>query len=406
MTTTPTITIHRGENQIGGTVIEIATDTTAILLDAGENLPGNVNASEFDLDKLLSEKHIDAVIISHGHFDHFGLLTKLDFKKHPIPVYMGDLAYRVYLESQEYVHPLQPLPFQLAGVLSNGCTFCCGDIQITPYLADHSAFDAYSLLVEAGGKQIFYTGDFRGHGRKSFDRYISSLSTGIDILITEGTTLSRPDHVMLTESDLEEEAVRLMREKKGPVFVLQSATNIDRIVTMYRASKRSRRVFLQELYMASITKTIGGNIPNAETFEDVYAFTAKPLDQTVPEQNALYEALRFFGRKSIAMKDIATRHFTMYIRQSMEIYLRKLSKMMSFSDGLLIYSMWDGYKTDPKMQAFLDLAVSLGLEIVDIHASGHADAAALNRLINKLNPKQIIPVHTEHAEWFKQNWPL
>jgi len=32
--------------------------------------------------------------------------------------------------------------------------------------------------------------------------------------------------------------------------VLQSSTNIDRIVTMYRAAKRSGRVFLEELYMA------------------------------------------------------------------------------------------------------------------------------------------------------------
>ena len=41
-----------------------------------------------------------------------------------------------------------------------------GPFRVTPYLVDHSAFDAYSLLVEADGKRVFYSGDFRGHGRK------------------------------------------------------------------------------------------------------------------------------------------------------------------------------------------------------------------------------------------------
>jgi len=40
------ITIHRGINQIGGSITEIATDNTKILIDFGQNLPdgeGNVS---------------------------------------------------------------------------------------------------------------------------------------------------------------------------------------------------------------------------------------------------------------------------------------------------------------------------------------------------------------------------
>ena len=38
------------------------------------------------------------------------------------------------------------------------------DISVTAYWMDHSAFDAYAFLIEADGKSIFYSGDFRGHG--------------------------------------------------------------------------------------------------------------------------------------------------------------------------------------------------------------------------------------------------
>lgn len=42
-----------------------------------------------------------------------------------------------------------------------------GPFVVTPKLADHSGYDAYSLLVEADGQRLFYTGDLRGHGRKA-----------------------------------------------------------------------------------------------------------------------------------------------------------------------------------------------------------------------------------------------
>lgn len=40
------------------------------------------------------------------------------------------------------------------------------DITITPYTVDHSAYGAFMLLIEAEGKRILHTGDFRNHGYK------------------------------------------------------------------------------------------------------------------------------------------------------------------------------------------------------------------------------------------------
>ena len=40
------------------------------------------------------------------------------------------------------------------------------DIKVTPLLVDHSAYNAYMLLIEAEGKKILHTGDFRNHGFK------------------------------------------------------------------------------------------------------------------------------------------------------------------------------------------------------------------------------------------------
>ena len=39
--------------------------------------------------------------------------------------------------------------------------FEIGPFRITPLLVDHSAFDAYALLVEADGRRLCNSGDFR-----------------------------------------------------------------------------------------------------------------------------------------------------------------------------------------------------------------------------------------------------
>src|SRR5207302_10657897 len=86
-----------------------------------------------------------------------------------------------------------------------------GPFRITPYLNDHSAFDAYSLLVEADGRRLFYTGDIRGHGRKKgiFEELLRKPPTDVDVLLTEGTNI-RPgtdplpsDEATLTQADVD-----------------------------------------------------------------------------------------------------------------------------------------------------------------------------------------------------------
>jgi len=68
--------------------------------------------------------------------------------------------------------------------ISSGRSFTIGDFKITPYLMDHSGFDAQSFLIVADGKKLVYTGDFRNHGRKNtLDYFFDRLPEKIDGLI-------------------------------------------------------------------------------------------------------------------------------------------------------------------------------------------------------------------------------
>lgn len=382
------IHIHRGKNQIGGNIIEVATNHTKILLDVGLELDNSEKQSLPEIQGLFDHAGYDAIFISHYHGDHIGLAyhTHKD-----IPIYLGNASYNIILAADRY---RKIKTFTPKGFLQHKQTITIGDISVTPYLCDHSAFDSYMLLCEADGETILYTGDFRSNGRKSFDALLNGLPKNVDKLLCEGTTLSRENHVAVSEKELEKRAVDLFHSTLGPVFVLQASMNIDRIVTMYRAAKQSNRIFLEELYMAEIATAAGKNIPNPD-FDDVYAFITSP---------AKYSILTKYKHKA-GKSFISKKPFVMCVRNSMLHYMKSLTQNLSFQNGLLIYSFWNGYRETESMKLFLSECEKLGLRIVPLHTSGHADENTIKRLIETVKPKVLLPIHTENAERFSKIAP-
>jgi len=141
-----------------------------------------------------------------------------------------------------------------------------GNFAITPYLVDHSGFDALAYLIESEGKRIFYSGDFRGHGRKRvlFDNLLKYPPRNIDYLILEGSMIGRDKGKYAAENDIEKELTSLFKDRQNLFFIACSAQNIDRLVTVYRACLKSKRTFVIDPYTAFVldkTKIISSKIP-------------------------------------------------------------------------------------------------------------------------------------------------
>jgi ribonuclease J len=382
------VKVHRGANQVGGSIIEVGTSTTRILFDAGSELGAPDGAPLPEVDGLFDRAGFDAVFFSHNHLDHIGLAESI----HPdIPLYIGERALAVSQAMADYLG--KPLGLE-ARTYRHREPAVIGNVMVTPFIIDHSAFDAYMLLAESDGESVLYTGDFRSTGRKPFDKELACLPAHVDTLICEGTNMGSEDKPSISETDLENRAVKLFRQHKGPVFVLQASTNIDRIVTMYRAAKRSGRVFLEDVYMAEIACAAASSIPNPD-FDNVRVF----LDRYYRKDHHRYQALDRFGVKKVGRFEMADMQFVLCIRASMDKLLRSLSEKMDFSDGLLVYSMWNGYREQPQMKSFLKLAKRLGLTEVYLHNSGHADRATIGRLIEHVTPDAIMAVHTKNPDW-------
>ena len=153
------IKIYQG-NQIGGCITEISTDTTKIIIDFGESLPGAevVENIEYDWEK----ENVDAVFFTHYHGDHIGRFMEIP---DDVDLYMGEVTRKVLINLNTALHNTEVVDklINRPGIhyLEIRKTIEIGDIKVTPYSVDHSAFDAYMFLVETPDKNILHTGDYR-----------------------------------------------------------------------------------------------------------------------------------------------------------------------------------------------------------------------------------------------------
>lgn len=381
------INIIRGQNQIGGSIIEISTGKTKIVFDVGINLDESDKIEIPKIDGLFcGKKKYDAVFISHYHSDHIGLL---DYIVEEIPIYIGERAYKIIKAANEYRGIQCRFTPQF---ICEDRSIQIKDIKITPVLCDHSAFDSYMFIIEADDKKILYTGDFRANGRLNYDNLLSKIPV-VDALIIEGTTLSRENDMQnIQEETLEDIAITALSKHSGPAFVMMSAMNIDRLITMSNIAKQTERVLLEDIYTAKI----------AEASEEAVLTSNDNIRVFMTGGDKQYQLLSEFDDIKIGKTAISKEKFLMCVRPSMKNYLTKLNEICSFEDGILFYGMWKGYLERDNMKKFVDFMKSKGVNLHILHTSGHADAMTVENLIKDVSPKAIIPVHTENAEWFSK----
>jgi ribonuclease J len=268
-----------------------------------------------------------------------------------------------------------------------------GPFTITPILTDHSAFDAYMLLVEGAGKRVLYTGDFRRHGRKSvlIDRMMENPPPNIDVLVTEGTNLGS-DKPVTTEKELEREFVELFERTKGRVFVSWSGQNIDRTVTLYRAAKRTNRMLVIDLYTADVLDQIseGTGVPRAG-YSNLKVVVTRRL-RNYYRKIGREDFVERMVPHGISARRLAGGRYVAMVRHGLLADYQRAGVVPTAEDAFN-FSMWSGYLSEPDIKEVLGWCQAGGAEIAYIHTSGHASAADLRAFASAIRPKVTVPVH-------------
>ena len=391
--------IHRGCHEIGGNCVEVESQGKRIILDIGLPLKSEHDTGLPDISGLTApDGRLLGIFISHPHTDHYGLLEKITV---PVPVYMGAAAQRIInAEVNTLFTPLPSTGKAKLKIYEDKIPIHIGPFTITPYQIDHSAYDSYCLLVEAEGKRLLYSGDIRGHGRNSdlFREFINNPPRDIDVLICEGTQIGRnPDFAYPDENSVEDKMAEFFGETKGMALVWCSAQNIDRLISVWRASRRAKRKLILDVYTAEIIRvTKDKNLPSPGK-EGVKVFLPHSQRTRIIQADAVKEVLAKYYRHRIYPEYLPGKAPTsvMLFRPSM---LRDLKRAECLHGASLVSSLWSGYL--PRHKKDLDEMQNMGIRRIHIHTSGHATVDELRQFVEAIPTSRIVPIHLEDREGF------
>lgn len=231
------LTFLGGARQVGRSCLLLQTQNSQILLDCGIDVSSTgperfpyFNIPEFDIGKL------DAVILSHAHLDHVGLLPYLYKMGYRGPVYMTspsrDLAALLALDFIGVAYKQASAPLYSSADIKemvkhsiclnfNAVTDVTPDIRLTFYNSGHVLGSAMvHLNIGNGAHNLLYAADYKYSRTKLLDPAVSSFPR-VETVITESTYGSKND-ILPPRSETEAKFLQLVKEtiaKNGKVLI-------------------------------------------------------------------------------------------------------------------------------------------------------------------------------------------
>ncbi len=232
------VTFLGGGRQVGRSCILLQTPKSKIIMDCGVDVAASrnddkfpyLNVAEFNINE------IDAIILSHSHLDHSGLLPYLFKMGYRGPVYMNaptrDTAALLALDfiGVAYKQAVKPL-FSSTDIKEmvkhticldyNEVTDIAPDVRLTLYNSGHTIGSAMiHLNIGNGLHNLLYTGDQK-FGKTRLLNPAVTIFPRLETTIIESTYGSKND-ILPTREELEKiliESVKRTIERKGKVLI-------------------------------------------------------------------------------------------------------------------------------------------------------------------------------------------
>jgi ribonuclease J len=386
----------------------------------------------------------DGVFLSHPHVDHAGMIPLLH---KDLPVYCGETAKLIlqyiddlgsghdseYLELKEYFTGASPAktPRYTRNVKTfrtgDTITFNHGDVTVEPVHVDHSVPGAYGFIIRAAGKVIAYTGDLRMHGpmaEMTHEFIRKAAAAEPDVLITEGTNIrAEADDEFkerLGEAEVREKLLKLFKEAKGLVVTNFPMKDVDRFITFYEAAKEAGRklvITLKQAYMLQLLlqdPKLKKKLPKVDD-KHLIIYVKRTRDGKIVERGKLSwdeiekEYVPAIIRPLLQLPN--ARHYLDLKDRQHELVLycddfslTELIDLKPVDGSIYVYSLVQPFNEEMRIdkERVKNWMTHFGLEWKTAHASGHLFEPEMRELIKRINPRTVIPIHTEAPGKFRE----
>jgi ribonuclease J len=350
----------------------------------------------------------DAVFLSHSHMDHCSHLQYLD---ESIPVYVGECTLKIIESFQPEKKKPETLGEHAYKTFRTGQKINVDNLVVEPIHVDHSVPGAYGLLIHTSDGTIAYTGDLRRHGPASFmtEEFANKAASCKPIaLICEGTRLGRKEKgENLSESDVKKQAKNVISKTKKLTITTFYARDVDRIRTFYEVAKESGRKFIISMRVAHLLSKLKDDrvlhLPDPLKDENITIYARRKKSGKYVETD-YYNWERPYLENAVSYKHIRENCQTCLLNLDLPNFVELVD--IKPNGGEFIHSMSEPFSEGGMDQ--IELSVMrrwlehFNLGFHQAHASGHCSKEDLRWLMEKIDPKCVVPVHTEKSENFKK----
>lgn len=371
-----------GLRTIGGTIIELIHGEDRLVFDFGtvfnpkteEKLP-NVEGIYDN-----SSKYNDMVLISHLHLDHTKAMNMIH---KDIPLVLNEQS----VEFLEDLYKVSYNPFmgekrEYTKVKVNE-TFKHGSFNITNMLVDHDVMGASCFFIETNDLNLFYSGDLRLHGlnpERTLDVINYLKEKEVDVAIFEGVTVSfiDDDYKIIASNKLEKlasekEYVELIEEnvKEEGILFNPYIMGLERLDSLFKlAKKQDKEVFLTSKFSYMANK-----------YYPDYDFKILEEDKyNIGKEVVQYNEI---NKNVIAIFDYNE-------KEKYPIFNETFALLQTGGEPLGDF--------DDRWEEFLDYSKDHNLKVYKIGSGGHASPENLIWILEQINPKIVMPLHSFKPE--------
>ena len=379
-----------GLGEVGKNMTVYESGGEVIVVDAGLAFPRDEHLGvDLVLPEMtyLSERPggVRAVVLTHGHEDHVGALPYLLRVAKVQEIWASRLTLGLIKSKLDEHGLMRAAELREAEI---GTPIDIGPFRIEFVRMAHSIPDSAALAIEAEGKLVVHTGDYKmDHtpidGQKTDVGRLAELGNrGVDLMLGDSTNAERPG-VTPSERVVGEAFRQIFPLRSGRILVSSFASNVHRMQQAIDVGvDLGRKVAIVGRSMrknANIARNLG--------FMDIpEGVLMKPEDlRELPPGQQLILCTGSQGEPMSAMTRIAYNdHPAVSVERGDTVVI---SAKPVPGNELRVH--------DAINRLAQSGAEVLHQEIAPVHVSGHGNAEELRTIISLLRPKAVMPVHGE-----------
>ncbi len=390
------ITPLGGLGEIGGNMMVVETEKSAIIVDVGMSFPDetmhgvDILIPDFSYLREIKNK-IAGIVLTHGHEDHIGAMPYL-FKEMQFPVYGTPLPLEM-IGSKFDEHKMKHHRSYFRAITKR-VPIQIGDFEVEWMHITHSIIDSSALAIKTAAGTIIHSGDFK-IDHTPIDGYPTDLhrlahygEEGVLLLLSDSTNSHSPGFTK-SEKTVGPTFDNIFSKAKGRVIMSTFSSNIHRVAqAIEHGLKYDRKICV-------IGRSMEKNIELCMSL----GYIKFPKDKFVDAHE-----VHKYEDKELLIVTTGSQGESMSALYRMAIHEHRHIKIKEGDQIILSAKAIPG--NEGSVSEIINHLLKAGAAVAyqdfsEIHVSGHAAQEEQKLMLRLVKPKFFMPIHGEYNHVLK-----